>query len=764
MGELSFESINFYGQSVGTLEINEGTFRWTSRNNSVSKDFKIEDVEKPFWAIFGKYGYLKLIMKDGNANRLDGFPPEDYKKLKHLFASHELKLNKERVASGGGNYADLEFEGNRLVFSNGEEHLMELDTSLISQCVLPGNKKDNTVELMFVEGDTANKDEERLTSIRLYIPPGTEDESGAQIFQQDIMRRTKISTVKGDVLVELEREQGTFLTPRGKYNVELYAKFMRMHGNKYDYKIQYKDMSKLFLLELPDRYRSAFIFSLTKPIRQGQQRYTNLVLQTTSEESDLKINLDEDACKEKYKGELEPEMSGPLCNLIARICKHICGKKVYVPGKFRSAQEDYCIKCALKANEGFLYPMEKNFVFIHKPTVITPFNEVEQVSFQRYSGSGASATKNFEIIISLRGEGGDEGKDLVFSGVDRSEYAPLYAFLSTKKLKVIAAAEPEKENALSAMLGEEGELDDDDSEEDDDFNPDAKGSESGGDESDAGSGDSDISYASEGFSDEEETPVKKKKEKKPKKEKKQKAVELDSPTPKKAKRKKKKDKNAPKKARNAFSFFMSSAREDLKKENPDATFAELGKLTGQRWKEIDPETKLEYEQMAARDKERYDREMKDYTPPSDDSDEDLDEAPTKGKKKRKKKDPNAPKGPLSAYIMFSQSERESIVKENPEMKATEIMRESGKRWAALDEASKKKWNEQAAEAKAAHKIAMKEYEANKKTEGDDDDDDDDDDEAERSPAPKKKKSKKLPAPTEDEDDDDMLSDSDDDSS
>ncbi len=50
---------------------------------------------------------------------------------------------------------------------------------------------------------------------------------------------------------------------------------------RYDYKIQYNDISKLFLLEKPDERYVAFVISLDKPIRQGQQKYQHLVLRTT---------------------------------------------------------------------------------------------------------------------------------------------------------------------------------------------------------------------------------------------------------------------------------------------------------------------------------------------------------------------------------------------------------------------------------------------------------------------------------------------------
>jgi HMG (high mobility group) box len=78
-------------------------------------------------------------------------------------------------------------------------------------------------------------------------------------------------------------------------------------------------------------------------------------------------------------------------------------------------------------------------------------------------------------------------------------------------------------------------------------------------------------------------------------------------------KKPKKDPNAPKKGKSAYMIFASEKREEIKKENPDATFGELGKLLGQAWKDITEKEKEKYNKKAEKDKKRYDEEMKNYT-------------------------------------------------------------------------------------------------------------------------------------------------------
>lgn len=57
-----------------------------------------------------------------------------------------------------------------------------------------------------------------------------------------------------------------------------------------------------------------------------------------------------------------------------------------------------------------------------------------------------------------------------------------------------------------------------------------------------------------------------------------------------------------------------------------------------------------------------------------------DEDNTKKKKQKKKKDPNAPKRAISAFMFFSQTERENVKKSNPGIAFTDVGKVLGDRW------------------------------------------------------------------------------------
>ena len=75
--------------------------------------------------------------------------------------------------------------------------------------------------------------------------------------------------------------------------------------------------------------------------------------------------------------------------------------------------------------------------------------------------------------------------------------------------------------------------------------------------------------------------------------------------------------------------FMNGERDRIKTENPAASFGELGKIAGQKWKEMDDASKEPYLTKASEDKARYEREKAEHkaatgASAADDDDSDSD--------------------------------------------------------------------------------------------------------------------------------------------
>ena len=105
------------------------------------------------------------------------------------------------------------------------------------------------------------------------------------------------------------------------------------------------------------------------------------------------------------------------------------------------------------------------------------------------------------------------------------------------------------------------------------------------------------------------------------------------------------------------------------------SLADLSKEMGRRWQEMADKTN--YEALAEEDRVRYTEEMAEY----------------------KKSTPQPPKRAMTSYIIFCNEVRGEVSRENPDMAMGDIGKELGKRWHALTESEKTKYQNLADEDK-----------------------------------------------------------------
>uniref|UniRef100_V5GLI2 FACT complex subunit SSRP1 n=1 Tax=Anoplophora glabripennis TaxID=217634 RepID=V5GLI2_ANOGL len=509
----------------------------------------------------------------------------------------------------GWNWGTAKFTGSVLSFDIGQNTAFEIPLNYVSQCTAGKNE----ITMEFHQNDDAPVS---LMEMRFFIPSNelAGDVDPVDAFQQRVMDKASVINVSGDAIA-IFREIHC-LTPRGRYDIKIFNTFFQLHGKTFDYKIPITTVLRLFILPHKDNRQMFFVVSLDPPIKQGQTRYHFLVLRFNQEdETSIELPFTEEELKEKYEGKLEKELSGPTYEVLGKIMKNIINRKLTGPGAFIGHSGTPAIGCSFKAAAGLLYPLERGFIYVHKPPIHIRFEEIASVNFARGGGS----TRSFDFEIELK-----SGTVHTFSSIEKEEYAKLFDFITSKKLNIKNRGKNDKasykddfgnsddEAAVDAYLERvkaegqqrDDQSDDDDESTDEDFNPNQQESDV------AEEFDSEHSSTSEddeegGGSDDDKKEKKHKKEKKEKK--KTKTV---SEKPRKRKEKKEKDDNKPKRATSAFMLWLNENREKIKKENDGIKVTEIAKKGGEMWREL--KDKSEWEAKANKDKERYNKEMAEY--------------------------------------------------------------------------------------------------------------------------------------------------------
>ena len=173
------------------------------------------------------------------------------------------------------------------------------------------------------------------------------------------------------------------------------------------------------------------------------------------------------------------------------------------------------------------------------------------------------------------------------------------------------------------------------------------------------------------------------------------------------KKRKKKNPKVPKRPKSAYNYFCSHIRPTVRNENPEASKRDINRILGDRWEavKVNTDQRKEWDEKAAPGMIRYGQQMTSYVMG------DFDDVSTTSPKKKRKKDPNAPKRGRTAYTFFSWHNRPTVRKENPGASFGDISRIIGARWKAVkvNNDQRKQWDDKALADKVRYEHEILNY-------------------------------------------------------
>ncbi|KAF2655069.1 SSrecog-domain-containing protein [Lophiostoma macrostomum CBS 122681] len=457
-------------------------------------------------------GYeVKILSRSDGVIQLDGFKLEDFDRIAKLFKVwYGINLDNREHALRGWNWGKAEFGKAELSFNVNNRPAFEIPYTEISNTNLAG-KNEVAVDFSLpadgadtgtngslggarARGKKSGGAKDQLVEMRFYIPGTTskkekkedgedasdgeeaEEQNAAQFFYETLMDKAEIGEVAGDTFA-------TFLdilhlTPRGRFDIDMYETSFRLRGKTYDYKIQFDSVKKFMVLPKPDDMHTLISIGLDPPLRQGQTRYPFLVMQfKRDEEVNLDLNMKEELLESQYKDKLQSHYEAPISVVVSDIFKGLSGKRITKPSRdFISHHEQAGVKCSIKANEGHLFCLDKAFMFVPKPATYISMDNIASVTMSRVGGAMA-ASRTFDITFTMKGGMAEHQ----FSNINREEQQPLENFFRAKGIKTKNEMADDSGAILAAALQDDdlassddgaanrGSADEDDESVDEDF-------------------------------------------------------------------------------------------------------------------------------------------------------------------------------------------------------------------------------------------------------------------------------------------------------
>ncbi|KAK4153750.1 POB3-like protein [Chaetomidium leptoderma] len=458
----SFDNIHLdLSREHGKCRFAESGLGWKPAGGGDTFTLDQSNIGGAHWSRAARGYEVKIQQRNSGVLQLDGFQQEDYERLSKIFKSwYSTNLENKEHSLRGWNWGKAEFGKAEISFNVQNRPAFEIPYSEISNTNLAGR---NEVAVEFSVGDggkasgkngatpgkgrKAAAGRDQLTEMRFYIPgtttrkeaEGGDAESGAEVeeksavalFYETLIEKAEIGETAGDTIATFL--DVLHLTPRGRFDIDMYDASFRLRGKTYDYKIQYEAIKKFMVLPKPDDTHFMLCIGLDPPLRQGQTRYPFIVMQfKQDEEVTLDLNLAEEELNGKYKDKLQPHYEQPLHQVVAYIFKGLANKKITAPAKdFTTHRQQYGIKCSIKASEGFLYCLEKAFMFVPKPATYISYEQTQSITFSRVSGA-VSALSTFDITVHLKSGAGSSQ----FSNINREDLKALEDFFKLKGLRV----------------------------------------------------------------------------------------------------------------------------------------------------------------------------------------------------------------------------------------------------------------------------------------------------------------------------------------
>ncbi|GFR39904.1 hypothetical protein Agub_g409 [Astrephomene gubernaculifera] len=642
------------GVASGQLRLTPAGFTWRRKQGSKVVEVKKEEIDGLSWTKVPRGCQLSVRRKGATSFNFLGFRDKDLDALQN-YARNTLGIaegvTEMALSTSGHNWGGVQLRGASLAFVVGNKVAFELP--LPDVCTAQQTKDDVMLEL-HVDDTGGEVAEDMLTELAFYVPPGNEefpaqgeDVPAAKVLLDALLPHADTEAAAADEPVCVFSEVG-ILAPRGRFDIEMHLGYLQLGGQSQDFKVRYTSIQRIFILPKHNTPHTLVVISLDPPIRKGQTYYAHLLCQfPTDDDITVELDITEEALAAKNE-----KNGGKLSPEMSGPVHEVFAKLLRGLSGARITRPGHFKNAA---GDGVSvrcsYKADDGQLY----PLDRGFFYVHKppllipdndIEYVEFARQGNGAVSSSVRTFDLVIRL-KGGTEHMFRNIQRSEWSNLFEFIKTKRIPIENLASVERGVEVGHAVGE-----------DDDMDPGMR------------------RVAAEADYDEED---------------------------------------------DEDEDFDAAGGTESSEDISDASDAEMIEEEGVSAEVFKSKTKRK-ESDASPEERPAKKPAKEKPPPAPKGDISPagGKAGAKGKgkkaegaegaaKPKKKKDPNAPKKNLSAFMYFSNANRDKIKSENPGVSFGEVGKLVGERWKALGAEDRVPYEQMAARDKVRYAEAMKAY-------------------------------------------------------
>eukprot|EP01023_Acetabularia_acetabulum_P010457 TRINITY_DN1475_c0_g1_i4.p1 TRINITY_DN1475_c0_g1~~TRINITY_DN1475_c0_g1_i4.p1 ORF type:complete len:640 (-),score=173.75 TRINITY_DN1475_c0_g1_i4:103-2022(-) len=293
-------------QSVGSLKLSHNGILWKKLGGGKTIELKPDDIYEVAWCMTSVGNQLKLRKEIGAMVSFIGFKDKDLAVIRELSKEFlQQDVQEEEQSITGHNWGRLQLRGSSMLWMVGGKPAFEVPLA----DVLSAQQTRDEVQLEFDVDDTMMKCD-ALVGMSFCIPDACEDwqpEEGkddkpSKVLLEKLLQYTDAgATSSEDALAIFENV--VVMCPRGRFTMEIQKSSLNLLGQTSDFKIRYNNIGRIFILPKPASNHTLVALSVDPALRKGQTLYPFILCQfDTHSQSNVEIKIEDEDFQKLNQG------------------------------------------------------------------------------------------------------------------------------------------------------------------------------------------------------------------------------------------------------------------------------------------------------------------------------------------------------------------------------------------------------------------------------------------------------------------------------